>query len=359
MDRSSTLPHVRLALILAALVCLSGCAGSVHRVYFDSDPQRRALALHLDEIVRDQEYRGSILGGALIVEQRGERIFERTFGNVIPGGDEVTADSLFDVSSITKVLAAVPVAMLVEQHWPEEFARVIELMSHRSGICDDANYPRKFDRLSIRDAISANGCFDAMAGDCYSNAAYVSLAVWLEEREGLRDAGESFGTYSPEGTRAVVSGSTVAGDWIRGRPFDPLADYFVQEGRTTPLHSGLFASANDVALFAEGLISDDYLRDYILPVTPEVSRCPDAPDGEVVFRTPCGIESPVQKPWARPDSPPGRYLVQTGYTGCLLWIDRRTETIVVFLTNASATDARDEWRVMAGEIVESVWRSFP
>lgn len=348
---------IRRALILLIVMGTLSSCGGVQRVPYTMDAELRALTANLEEIVRDQEYYGSILGGSLIVEARGKRVFERHFGRKIPGGDRIDDDTLFDVSSLTKVAAAIPVAKYISTQFAEELPQLMLMMSHRSGLCDEQNYPEQFSLALMKESLLGERCFDSLGGDCYSNAAYVLASLWLQERHKLLEAAQQFGTYSPLPEECAVSGIQQNGEWIRGRQYDPLADFQVHELGMVPLHSGLFATSEQICDFGTELLRSGR-GDFLHPVTPEVNRCPGASDDQVVFRSPFGIESPTQRPSARPDSRPGRYFVQTGYTGCVLWLDAGTDTVVVFLTNASATESQEEWREMAADIIESVWRTL-
>ncbi|MRR38514.1 class A beta-lactamase-related serine hydrolase, partial [bacterium] len=113
---------------------------------------RNAVAHVTDRAMTD----GLIAGGVVVVGNRHGIVYESTFGRVSgePGAPPVTAGTIFDAASLTKVLATAPVVMgLVEQgrlsladplvRWFPEFAgrgkdglQVEHLLTHTTGLDD-------------------------------------------------------------------------------------------------------------------------------------------------------------------------------------------------------------------------------
>ena len=100
------------------------------------------------------------VGGAVIVNQQGKRIYAYFHGRAGKGGKKVTEDTVFKVASATKMITAIGVMQLVEQDklsldapllnsqgepirnpkYPEKDITLRQVMSHTSSIRHSANY---------------------------------------------------------------------------------------------------------------------------------------------------------------------------------------------------------------------------
>jgi CubicO group peptidase (beta-lactamase class C family) len=155
------------------------------------------------------------------------------------------------------------------------------------------------------------------------------------------------------------SGKRVSGDKIIGRPYDPVADMLVNSHQTVPVHSGLFATASDVARIVERLqgnnlpeLSHQLWASWMFDGWCEYKLCDDLDSR--IFVTTGGMVSPVSPPYGDPGGKPGRYFMKTGYTGCLLWVDVEKKITVALLTNASAAEYDVRWEEFSQEIIETV-----
>ncbi|MDX2177307.1 MAG: serine hydrolase domain-containing protein [Candidatus Sumerlaeia bacterium] len=366
---------------------LAGCARNDAQYAFAPNPDAAAngfapgLYTELDDALAKAVWEGVVPGASLTVRRDGQLIYERAAGVEVPGTRQpVKRSTYFDVASLTKPVAGVPAALLLARNWPElrdGSPSVEQILTHRAG------YAANVDINQIRGEGLA-GFLDrqrpvAMPGgfDLYSNTGYMVLswqvAKLLGNETGIENeirryywdpVGETAFTWKPNGLRVAASGRDADGKWVRGTPYDPVAALWIirpQIPSFPPLHSGLFATSGDVALFVDGLMKPGvqdsgnlaFLRDVLLGAPSPKAAIDEA--GRTIYRTPGGLESAMSPPWGDGVSPPGRFLFQTGYTGCLLWVDKGTRTTVVLLTNASAVEeTRERWTELADRVVRAV-----
>ncbi len=202
-------------------------------------------------------------------------------------GDRVpaTCDTLFDLASLTKVVAAVPLALVLEQRgawklsdpvaaWVPGFPRtdttLWHLLTHTSGLVPHrAFYLTCRGEAAIRRAV----CAEAPAsrpGDevCYSDLNFMLLGWAIERCAGLpydrlfrREVAEPLGmSHSrfrpPPGVRRRTAATELDGDQRSGTG---LVWGAVHDGNAYALggvagHAGLFAPLGDVAAFARALL---------------------------------------------------------------------------------------------------------
>lgn len=324
----------------------------------------------LDERLREAHTRTSIPGGVLSVYREGTPVYLRAFGTA------QGVNALYDTGSLTKPLAGPVAAMALEDRgeWTEQSAWIL---AHRTGWDDEEHFEPLleaavyFDRRDTQEAGERRlRTLEPPDQDVYtySNTAYAVLSLAfahsldrpaevLEERlQGIAGS-EAIAFHPGAQSRVVPSGRTRAGAVLRGRPYDPLADLMVSRFGIPPLHSGLFASADAVAGHFAGVLDpgDDgeraHLREMLFG---GVTERRDSGSGRRLYVSEGGLVSPTGRPWAPEGARPGRFFVQTGYTGCLLWVDTERSLVAVLLTNASLTGAHEEWRSLAAEIVRVI-----
>jgi CubicO group peptidase (beta-lactamase class C family) len=321
------------------------------------------------------------LPGAVFRVERNGAAYEKAYGRLSyePGAANMTADTLFDAASLTKVLATAPSVMLLAQegkldldarlasYFPEcanggkEAITIRHLLTHTSGLPSG---------LPARPAWSGDAAAHALA--CaqkvtnpsgtsfrYSDINYVLLGQLVARVSGMpldqfaqqriytplkmRDTG-----YLPL-RRAAAAGiapthksPAAAGD--KALHDDLAADQVLQGVVHDPTarrmqgvagSAGVFTTARDLARFARMMLNGGELdgvrvlsRDSVRLMTTAQS-----PAGVEALR---GMGMDIDSPYAvRPRGirfPVGSY-GHTGFTGCVLWIDPNSRTFYVFLSN--------------------------
>jgi CubicO group peptidase (beta-lactamase class C family) len=331
-------------------------------------------------------------GCALAVTLRGELIAHHALGHFTydPASPTVAADTIFDLASVSKAVATttmamilyerglldleIPVAAIVPEFVTADDRRrevaIRMLLAHSSGL---PAYERLFLRAKTRDellaaAFSIDLTADPGAHAEYSDIGFILLGVALErladesldhfcQREIFGPLAMAHTTFNPPKNWKDRIAPTVdewgAGALARENPAEarPTATSFprgriiqgeVQDENASVLggvagHAGLFATAEDVAIFAHCLLNGG--RPILRPETVDLfTRRQSSPSG--TSRT---------LGWDTPSSPSqsGKHFGRRsyghlGYTGTSLWIDPDRQLSITLLTNRTWPDCQNQ-----------------
>ncbi|HYT95368.1 MAG TPA: serine hydrolase domain-containing protein, partial [Gemmataceae bacterium] len=319
------------------------------------------LAL-IDAVVRQAIERGDLPGAVVVIVHRGHVIFRKAYGlrSRQPDKTAMTPEIVFDLASLTKPLAtATAIMLLIEQgklrptdrlaqHLPA-FARketeaitVAQLLLHTSGLIADnplADYrdgpETAWQRLQALKPLTPPG-----TRFTYSDVNYLLLGKLVEELSGtsldqfahkhvfaplrLNDTG-----FRPQGKLKERCAPTEKrnGRWLVGEVHDPRADLL---GGVAG-HAGLFASADDLAVYAQMLLGGgEYRGRRILSAqTVKLMTEPHA--------VPSGLRSygwDVKTKFSSNRGevfPSGESFGHTGFTGTSLWVHPGSQTAVIVL----------------------------
>jgi serine-type D-Ala-D-Ala carboxypeptidase len=310
---------------------------------------------------------------SVAITHRGSLVALKDFGHFTyeANSPEATVDTVFDLASLTKVVATTSMAMILYERGlldldlpvvsvVPEFAgkdpRRVEvtlrmLLSHSSGL---PAYEKLFLRTKTRDELLAAAFATPLMADPgsqaeYSDIGFIILGVALERiaQESLDRfcQHEVFGPLAmahtafnpPSAWRASIPPTANDQSFrhrvIQGEVQDENASIM---GGIAP-HAGLFARAGDLAVFAHAMLSGGcpILRpETVALFTRRESSLP---------RTSCALG------WDTPSSPSqsGKYLSSNsfghlGYTGTSLWIDPDRQLSITLLTNRTWPDCKNE-----------------
>jgi CubicO group peptidase (beta-lactamase class C family) len=324
----------------------------------------------IDAAADDTIKKGGCPGAVVLVVQGDEEVFRKAYGNraVQPERVPMTADTVFDMASLTKPVAtATSVMILVEQgklrfsdlvakHWPafaangKEAVTVEHLLLHTSGLIADnaiADYADGQEKALERVAALK---LEAPPGTRfkYSDVGFIALGHLVEKISGMpvdqfakkyvfdplrmtdtgyRPAGELLKRVAPTGKRD--------GKMILGGVHDPRA---YKMGGVAG-HAGLFGTADDLARYCRMLLRGGEL-DGVRVLKPETVKLFTEPHA-----VPGGKDG---RPWARSFGwdvdtsysaprgerfPRGEGFGHTGFTGTSVWVNPATRTAVIILTN--------------------------
>jgi len=323
-------------------------------------------------ILRDGIASRAFPGAAVAITLDGEIAELHGFGRLTYDNDdpEVTGETIFDVASMTKAMAATPMAMVLYEQGvldldspisaivPEfgsdaERAHVTvrHLLSHTSGL---PAYEKLFQNAASREELIRLACrttLQAAPGErvCYSDIGFIVLGEVLERLAGDRIdtfcAREIFGPlglsrtgYEPpaawrEQIPPTEDDRKFRKRVIQGEVHDENAS--VMDGVSA--HAGLFSSAADTARFAE----------WMLNACKPIVRA--ATVG--LFTSPEPVRSGYARTlgWDRVSRPSssGQYFSEAayghlGYTGTSLWIDPVKRLSITLLTNRTWPDRKSE-----------------
>ena len=349
--------------------------------------------VELTEEINEAIAEGRCPGGVLHIEHRGN-IHQRAFGNrsVTPAIERMTPDTIFDLASLTKVVATAPAILLlaergqlqlddpVANHLPE-FARngkervtLRHLLTHTSGLRPGLG--RRGDWQGPAQAI-ALACEEQLrqpAGSkfVYSDINFILLGEIVHRVSGkpldrfateevFQPLGMRDTTFNP-GQRLMprVAPTEKLGDGtiLRGVVHDPTS----RRMGGVAGHAGLFSTASDLARYARMLLNGG------APIfQPESIRLMTTPQSPVELKEKRGLGWDIDTAYSSPRGQlfPGGSFGHTGWTGTSIWIDPSSESFVIFLSNrnhpsekASVVQLRKRIGTLAARAIPNVFNSL-
>jgi len=311
-------------------------------------------------------------GGVLWLERNGV-VYCKAYGDraLIPKTEPMTVDTIFDLASLTKVVATTPAVMLLIQrgqvkldapiceYIPEftgegrEHVTVRELLTHTSGLppdLEDGDWHGDSTAIKMACATKLESAPGAaykysdinfiLLGEIVRRVTQMPLQVFVQrEIYGplkMVDTG-----FLPPGSKRsrIAPTSLVNGRPLRGVVEDPTAR---RMGGVSG-DAGLFSTASDLARYARMMLNPGELDGarIFAPETVTLMTTPQAlPPAHVLH----GLGWDIDSPYAGPRGtlfPIGSY-GHTGWTGTSIWIDPFSKTFVIFLSNRTyPTNAGD------------------
>lgn len=315
----------------------------------------------VDALVQDQINNLAITGAVLLVGHDGHIVHQRAFGYraVSPHRDPMTLDTIFDLASLTKVVATTPSIMRLLQygqirledplarHIPEfgsngkESITIRQLMTHFSGLRPDLdlNVPWSGQETAFHLAHEEKPQSPPGAQFVYSDINFIELGELVQKLSGMsldkyaeahvfQPLGMKHTRYLPPKFWVPKIAETLAIDdrrILRGVVHDPTAE---RMGGVAG-HAGVFSTAGDLALYAQALIDR---KTILAPDIIEKMTTPQQPLNAVEVR---GLGWDIDSPFSsnRGALLPVGSFGHTGYTGTSLWIDPYSNTYIILLTN--------------------------
>jgi len=314
---------------------------------------------------------------SLAVTFRGEFVAHKALGRFTydPASPEVSTTSIFDLASLTKVVATTTMSMILYERGlldleapvtaiVPEFAsdhagddprrREITLrmlLAHCSGL---PAYEKLFLRAQAREGLLQAAFSTPLAAAPrtraeYSDVGFITLGVVLErladesldafcQREIFGPLGMTHTTFNPtpafkHSIPPTADDRTFRHRIIQGEVQDENASVL---GGIAP-HAGLFSTAEDLAIFAHAMLNGGY--PILRSTTVELfSRRESAPEGT---SRALGWDTPSAS------SQSGKYFSSRsfghlGYTGTSLWIDPDRQLSITLLTNRTWPDCTNQ-----------------
>ncbi|MGD9905104.1 MAG: exo-beta-N-acetylmuramidase NamZ domain-containing protein [Vicinamibacterales bacterium] len=337
------------------------------------DPARLAA---IDEVVARAIAAGQ-LPGAVVVVGRGDAVlYEKAYGQraVVPAAEPMTLDTVFDMASLTKVVATTTAVMqLVEQgtvrltdpvaSWVPGFERfgkrgitVRHLLTHVSGLRPDVDLGESWKGYEAAIDLAVNEVPTAPPGAqfVYSDINFFLLGHIVARASGLpleqyvarhvfdplgmADTGflppiERIGRIAPtERCRFLDAWPCKAPEVepLRGVVHDPTA----RRMGGVAGHAGLFSTARDLTRFARMLLGGGALgsRRVLAPLTVAKMIAPATP-AAMAARRGLGWDLDTSFSGNRGELMPLGSFGHTGFTGTSIWVDPRTRLFVIFLSS--------------------------
>jgi uncharacterized protein YbbC (DUF1343 family)/CubicO group peptidase (beta-lactamase class C family) len=315
----------------------------------------------VDPIVQKAIHDQQVPGAVVLVWHDGHVIYRKAFGHrsLEPRQEIMTADTIFDVASLTKVIATTTAVMqLVERgevrlndpvgKYLPEFTQnekdditVRELMTHHSGLREDLDLATDWHGRDFAMSLVASEKPISPPGSryLYSDINFISLGALVEKVSGepLNEycAKHVFTSLGMTHTRFLPPPSWLPkiaptqydehNHMLRGMVHDPTS----RRMGGVAGHAGLFSTVDDLAKFAEALMNGSPV---LSPLTVEKMTTPQQPPTSQVLR---GLGWDIDSPFSsnRGDLLPVGSFGHTGFTGTSIWIDPTTKTFIVILAN--------------------------
>jgi CubicO group peptidase (beta-lactamase class C family) len=162
-------------------------------------------------------------------------------------------------------------------------------------------------------------------------------------------------TFKPQGAIAERSAPTEQRDgrWIKGEVHDPRAFFL---GGVAG-HAGLFSTADDLAVFAQMVLNEGEIQGkrILSPATVRLMTTPrPVPGGWRAL----GWDVQTSFSSNRGELFPFGSFGHTGFTGTSIWIDPRSRTAVIFLSNRVHPHAKANINRLRGQVATLVAASI-
>src|SRR5256714_2836942 len=336
----------------------------------------------MDDVIQQSIEKRELPGAVVLVGHHGKIVWRKAYGAraVEPQREGMTTDTIFDLASLTKVVATTTSVMIlieqgkirlldpVVQFIPEmkgdgrDAITIEELLTHMTGFAPDFDlrdrwigYDEAIKRLYREPLRSQPG-----TRFVYSDINYIALGevvhrvsgLMLDEftRQnifaplGMHDTGfrpdarlrsriapteKRRGRLNYLGDSGADAGS--AGEqWLRGEVHDPTS--FRMGGVAG--HAGLFSTADDLAIFSQMLLNGGISKwaRVLSPLTIAMMTQPHAVAERGAARGP-GWDIASSLSTNKGELFPLGSFGHTGFTSTSLWIDPGRDSFVIFLSN--------------------------
>jgi uncharacterized protein YbbC (DUF1343 family) len=318
---------------------------------------------NVDSVINQAISEGNIPGAVLVIGHSGKIVYRKAYGSraLEPRREPMTLDTIFDLASLTKVIATTTAVMqLVEQgkvrlndpmaKYLPEFAQngkeditIRQLLTHYSGLAPDLDLGTEWQGKNTAYQLAFVMPPETTPGSCfvYSDINFITLGALVE-----KVAGETLDVYTqqhiftplkmmhtrflpPASWRPKIAPTQYdeKEHMLRGVVHDPTA----RRMGGVAGHAGLFSTGDDLSKFAQALLEGG---DGILsPLTVAKMTEPETPPSAPVLR---GFGWDIDSPFSsnRGDLLPVGSYGHTGFTGTSIWIDPTTQTYIILLTNS-------------------------
>ena len=348
--------------VLLTIFCSLANAGAQKQLPSGLPPSAPNTFQNLDAIVEHAIQEGQVPGAVLLVWHNGEVVYRKAFGHrsLEPRRAPMTSDTIFDIASLTKVVATTTAVMqLVEQgkirlndpvgRYIPEFAQngkqdvtVRELMTHYSGLPKDLDLVAPWQGRETGYCMAFASPLENPPGArfLYSDINFITLGALVERVSGLplEEYCERniFAPLNMTHTRFLPPASWLPkiaptqyderDHMLHGVVHDPTA----RRMGGVAGHAGVFSTVDDLSKFAQAILTGNTI---LSPLAIEKMTTPQQPPTAQILH---GLGWDIDTPFS---SNRGAFLPvgsfgHTGFTGTSIWIDPTTQTYIILLTNA-------------------------
>ncbi|MGP8050622.1 MAG: exo-beta-N-acetylmuramidase NamZ domain-containing protein [Desulfobaccales bacterium] len=402
---------IRVIALAAGLAWLAGCASAPPPVAWQAPkppaPQvspapRPAPAAAAPEVsdrrfagiepaVNQEIAAGNLPGAVVLVGHQDRIVYRRAFGQraLTPRPLPMTTDTIFDIASLTKVVATTTAIMQlvdarrlrlddpVARYWPAFAANgkacltIRQLLTHTSGLRPDVNSHYRWSGYEGALAVIAadRPIRPPGTGFLYSDINFITLGEVVHRVSGepleVYCAQKIFGplglrdtSFRPrQALQARIAPCDVQSGCLRwGEVQDPTA---YRMGGVAG-DAGVFSTADDLAVFVQMLLDGGESRGHRILSQEAVAALhqPQSLPGNATQR---GLGWDMRSPYSRIFNAafPAGSFGHTGYTGTSIWVDPRSRTYLIILTNRLHPSGRGEVRALRAKVAAVVAAALP
>src|SRR5690348_10319839 len=323
----------------------------------------------LDAVIEDAIEQQQCPGAVVLVGHHGKVVYKKAYGmrSLEPTRERMTLDTIFDIASMTKVVATTPsiLRMLelgqirlndpVATYLPE-FAQngkqdvtIRQLLTHFSGLPEDLDLKVAWTGVETARQMAFASKLATPPGAMfrYSDINFEVLGFLVEQisKMALDKYADAF-VFQPLGMRETRFLPPSAwrrriapteydenNQMLRGIVHDPTA----RRMGGVAGHAGLFSTAADLSKYAQALIDEinakPQRKAFLKALTVAKATRPQQPPDATSLR---GLGWDIDSAFSsnRGELLPLGSLGHTGFTGTSMWIEPYTNTYVILLTNA-------------------------
>jgi len=333
------------------------------------------------------------LPGAVVLAGRGDEIlFHAAFGRraIEPSNEAMTEDTIFDLASLTKVVATTPSVMqLVEAgkirladpvaRFIPEFGRyrkdtitIGHLLTHTSGLRPDLELEAEFSGAeeAVRRAVEEVPLAPPGERFIYSDINFFLLGDIVRRASGeplnqyasrhvFAPLGMTETTFLPPASlrsRIAPTERCAALAWPCGPADIPFLRGIVHDPTARRMdgvagHAGLFSTASDLSRYCRMLLAGGRLGSVRVLSAATVARmiAPSTPAG---MRDVRGLGWDIDSSYSanRGELFPIGSFGHTGFTGTSLWLDPESKSYVIFLSNRVHPDGKGDVTPLRGKV---------
>ena len=347
----------------------------------------------IDRVVEESIAAKAAPGAVVLVGRDDAILFEKVYGQraVAPAAEAMTLDTIFDLASLTKVVATTTAVMrLIEQgrirlndpvaSFVPGFERygkggitIRHLLTHVSGLRPDVDLGDNWQGYETAIELARAEVPTSAPGErfVYSDINFFVLGEVVARVSGMpldqyvqRDVFQPLGMidtgFKPGADKVARIAPTerceTMGAWpcntpgaapLRGVVHDPTA----RRMGGVAGHAGLFSTARDLSRFAQMLLNGGRLgsAQVLSPMTVARMITPSTPPGMPSVR---GLGWDIDTSYSanRGDLFPVGSFGHTGFTGTSLWVDPASHSYVIFLSSRLHPDGKGDVTPLRGRV---------
>jgi uncharacterized protein YbbC (DUF1343 family)/CubicO group peptidase (beta-lactamase class C family) len=361
--------------------------------------QQPAAMAALDRVV-EEAIREKKLPGAVVIIGKGDKVLHRkAYGSraLVPAIEPMTLDTVFDLASLTKVIATTTAVMQqVEEgrirlddrvadyipgfeRYGKDAISIRHLLTHMSGLRPDLDLSDEFEgrdtaiRYALEEIPSAapgrrfiySDINFFLLADIVARTSGMPFERYVRERIFLPLGMKDTMFLPPASMQARIAPTErceklawpcgANAPMLRGVVHDPTA----RRMDGVAGHAGLFGTGDDLVRFARMLLNKGTLDGVrvLSPLSVERMTSPATPPGEANVR---GLGWDIASSFSgnSGDLLPVGSFGHTGFTGTSIWIDPVSKLFVIFLSNRVHPDGKGDVGALRGRVANLAAAAF-